>query len=679
MLPDSDSQLAAALRDRYRIERELGRGGMATVYLAHDPRHDRHVALKVLHPDFAQTVGADRFLREIRLAAQLQHPHILPIFDSGSDAGRLWYAMPYVAGETLRDRLRREVQLDVEAAVRIASETADALDYAHAHGVVHRDIKPENILLTGRSPESGLPRAGGCHALVADFGIAHVADAGSGQRLTETGLVLGTPAYMSPEQAAGERAIDARSDVYALGCVLYEMLVGEPPYTGPTTQAIIARCLTNPIPSVRAARPTVPTSLEAVVSRALAKVPADRWPSAADFGRALRRAVGHEEEPSKWRAVTRSRAFRLSLVGAGLVAVVGIFATDGVIARAPRSRATPAESPTRTVASRGDPQTLALYRQGTEQMRRRTQGSLLRSIALFTEATRRDSGFALGWVGLAQALGWARTWEFDVPGVPSDSLLARRIDATERAIQLDSLDPAVWLLRSGVAAAVDPTSRDVALDAVRRALALDSLNADAWQRLGVIREELGDGDGALHALRRSVALNQGAGPGLPFLSNHFYWWRQFDSALVWARRAVATSPTFPYAWEVLGAAALESDSLDRAEAAYEAARRLDTGPTAVRALEGLAEVSVRRGDTTRARRYIVEAESLVARRRLSDHAAIAIGSAHAAAGEPSRALAWLERYRPRGDLHFQLHLRRDPQLDRLRANPRFSALIARSP
>src|SRR6266545_2108701 len=224
---DGPAALQAALAARYTIERELGRGGMATVYLAKDLRHDRPVALKVLHPDLAQALGADRFQREIRLAARLQHPHILTVLDSGNDGGQLWFTMPFVDGESLRDRLRRERQLPIEDALRIAREAAQALHYAHRHEIVHRDIKPENILLTSEG-----------HTLVADFGIARALRADEGEeRLTETGMMVGTPAYMSPEQASGARELDARTDIYSLGTVLFEMLAGEPPFSGVTAQA----------------------------------------------------------------------------------------------------------------------------------------------------------------------------------------------------------------------------------------------------------------------------------------------------------------------------------------------------------------------------------------------------------------------------------------------------------
>ncbi|HEY7029133.1 MAG TPA: protein kinase [Gemmatimonadales bacterium] len=267
--------LTTALADRYRIERELGQGGMATVYLAQDLRHDRRVAVKVLRPELAAVIGADRFLSEIKTTANLQHPHILPLFDSGAADSFLFYVMPFVEGESLRDRLSREKQLPIPDAVRIATEVAGALDYAHRHGVIHRDIKPENILLhDGR-------------ALVADFGIALAASKAGGTRMTETGMSLGTPIYMSPEQAMGERDITARSDVYALGCVLYEMLVGEPPFTGPTAQAIVAKVVTEEPRALIPKRHTIPANVEAATLTALEKLPADRFASAAEFAAAL--------------------------------------------------------------------------------------------------------------------------------------------------------------------------------------------------------------------------------------------------------------------------------------------------------------------------------------------------------------------------------------------------------
>jgi eukaryotic-like serine/threonine-protein kinase len=311
-------RLRAALAGRYAIGRELGRGGMATVYLAHDLRHDRHVALKVFRPEVAAMVGARRFLAEIRTTANLQHPSIVPLFDSGTatdgeGAGGdvLFYVMPYVEGESLRDRLDREGQLPVADGVRIASAVADALAYAHGRGVVHRDIKPENILLhEGRT-------------LVADFGIALAAEQAGSGRLTETGLAVGTPLYMSPEQAAGKRQVDRRTDIFALGCVLYEMLAGEPPHTGPTAQAIMASLLVGDAEPLRSRRPSVPAHVEATVHTALQRLPADRFQDAAQFAAALadpgfrlQEAIG-APQPGR-------RGVWWSLVVAGVAVLVGV-------------------------------------------------------------------------------------------------------------------------------------------------------------------------------------------------------------------------------------------------------------------------------------------------------------------------------------------------------------------
>ncbi len=268
-------RVRAGLADRYRIERELGAGGMATVYLAQDLKHDRQVAIKVLRPELSAVIGAERFLREIKTIANLSHPHILGLIDSGEITGTAYYVMPFVEGESLRDRLAREKQLPVADAVRLASEVAAALDYAHRHGVIHRDIKPENVMLHDGS------------ALVTDFGIALAISSGGNTRMTETGMSLGTPHYMSPEQAMGEREITARSDVYALGAMTYEMLVGDPPFTGSTAQAIIAKVMTSEPAGLTAQRKSVPPAVEDAVLTALEKLPADRFATAAEFATAL--------------------------------------------------------------------------------------------------------------------------------------------------------------------------------------------------------------------------------------------------------------------------------------------------------------------------------------------------------------------------------------------------------
>ena len=314
-------RLASALESRYVVVRELGQGGMATVYLAHDIKHERDVAIKVLHPELGAALGADRFLSEIKTTARLQHPHILPLLDSGAADGLLYYVMPLVTGETLRARLERETQLPVDDALRIACDVAEALAEAHTRGVIHRDIKPENILL----------QAG--RAVVADFGIALAVQQAGGQRMTQTGLSLGTPQYMAPEQAMGERTIDARADIYALGAVTYEMLVGDPPFVGATVQAIVAKVLTERPVSPRVVRDTVPLHVERAVLKALAKLPADRFASAGAFAEAMHgaRTLDADDVASTAAATSRAmstrssvRRWQASAVVLGVIAVAAV-------------------------------------------------------------------------------------------------------------------------------------------------------------------------------------------------------------------------------------------------------------------------------------------------------------------------------------------------------------------
>jgi tetratricopeptide (TPR) repeat protein len=329
-MADVLEQLTAALADRYAVERELGRGGMATVYLAQDLKHHRPVAIKVLKPELAAALGPDRFLREIEVTAGLHHPHILPLFDSGRTGGQavrrsvesagllttqppdrlpdfLFYVMPFVEGESLRDRLERERQLPLEEALQLTREVAEALSYAHSRGVIHRDIKPENILLEGG------------HALVADFGIAKAVTAAGGERLTTTGISIGTPAYMSPEQASGTDHLDGRSDLYSLGCVLYEMLAGHPPFTGTTAHELLARHATDPVPPLRTGRATIPEPIEAAVERVLSKVPADRFATAQQFSVALQ----IDATVYRKRQRTLKTVRRVAFAAAGALLVTG--------------------------------------------------------------------------------------------------------------------------------------------------------------------------------------------------------------------------------------------------------------------------------------------------------------------------------------------------------------------
>jgi len=304
--PDGLEHARAALADRYAIERELGAGGMAVVFLARDLKHDRLVAVKVLRAEIAPLLGAERFLREIRTAARLQHPHIVGLFDSGEADGLLYYVMPYVEGESLRAVLAREPQLSLERAFNIASQVAQALAYAHRLGLVHRDIKPENILMTRATADEP------SRAMVADFGIARASSDTSGRTLTIAGLAVGTPGYMSPEQANGEPTVDARTDIYALGCVLYEMLAGHPPFVGRTVHEVLARHSRDAVPPLRTVRPDLPQGVEAAVFKALAKAPADRFQTTSEF----MESVAAPARGTEWKSRRR-----LLWAGAGVVVV----------------------------------------------------------------------------------------------------------------------------------------------------------------------------------------------------------------------------------------------------------------------------------------------------------------------------------------------------------------------
>jgi tRNA A-37 threonylcarbamoyl transferase component Bud32 len=374
--------LAHALAERYRIERELGRGGMATVYLAEDIRHHRAVAIKVLHPELGAWLGAERFNAEIRITARLQHPHILPLLDSGQVSAApgvsdelLYYVMPYVTGETLRDRLRREQQLTVDDALRITKELAAALAYAHAQGIIHRDIKPENILL---GPPNAVPPG---PALLADFGVARSLD-GAGDRLTSTGLTVGTAAYMSPEQATAERELDGRSDTYSLGCVLYEMLAGEPPFTGPNPRAILAKQLADPVRPVRRMREGVPPHVDAALARALARSPADRFADAVAFASAL-------DAP----AVTR-RPIGTRIIGVGVGALAVAVAAWTALSRPRTALGMPSVRIERFTTSAAD--TASAYLAATLQQDVTAALAESRSARVFTmDSARLPSGFAV--------------------------------------------------------------------------------------------------------------------------------------------------------------------------------------------------------------------------------------------------------------------------------------------
>ena len=763
------NQIARSLASRYRIERELGRGGMATVFLAEDLKHGRAVAIKVLHEELGAWLGAERFLAEIRITARLQHPHILPLLDSGDAGGVLYYVMPYVSGETLRARLRREKQFPVAEAVRIGKEVASALAYAHAAGVIHRDIKPENILLG--APNAGAPAP----TLLADFGIARSTDTAA-DRLTSTGITVGTPSYMSPEQATGEREIDARSDVYSLASVIYEMLAGEPPFSGANPRAILAKQLADPVRPVRRLRDGVPKNLDDALAVALGRSPADRFPNMASFAAALdggatapaprrrrlvrlaavvvvlgggatawatfvrpkpalgmpsvrieRFATAPGDTASAYLAATLKQDVTAALAGSRAARVfvmdsarlssgyavsataartadsvevtlsvtvepTGEFkgrqvvrrplgrahelpeaATDAILALIGRQRATArAERPPTTDSIAYD-----LYLKGRFLTDRRTEASTQRAVVLFRQAVQRDSGFAEGWAGLARALQQVNLRRYRVPDIPADRVLSTMYEASQRALDADSTRPFVWIARGLTFRDLEPSSRRGALLAYQKAIALDSNNADAWHYAALAWDDSLEPARAVNAWRRAVRIDPTHRLALSFLSQHYNWMHQFDSARVWADSGLRIDPTFLLARQQIALAQLYVRDTIRASENFRASIRIGKGPDEVPGWIGLAEIALLARNRRAADTLFARALALVDTLHPTLHDASGIAWGYVAFGDTARALQILERYDPTADSHFQLHLQCDAGLDPIRGLPRFKAMLIR--
>ncbi len=640
--------LEAELSDRYTIERELGRGGMASVWLARDRRHERLVAIKILHPELAGAIGVDRFVREVRLTARLQHPGIVPVFDSGilqtAERPLPWYAMAYVAGESLRTRLTRDTQLPIDDALAIVRELATALYAAHAQGVVHRDIKPENILLAdGR-------------AYLLDFGISKALSETGDERLTSTGIALGTPTYMSPEQASAER-VDARTDQYSLATVLYEMLVGEPPVTGPSAQVILARQLTEPIRPIRSVRPAVPPAVEAAVLRALERVPADRFPDVAAFIASLGATTAALPTPAGAARHTRWK------LGVAVVAVI----FGGWIAVQQLS------VPSRPSV---DPEVLALVQRGVRASGQRTPEAAADAITAFKSAIARDSTYARAWAGLARAYVFAELRRFVFPGVAADSVLRLGVAAADRALAFDTTDAEVWVAQAVVRQRIHPTDVSFSIRAARRAIALDSLNGPAWHYLGLGLAESGQMAQAIDAWRHAVRASPAYAEGVAFLAMGHYWRRQYDSAAVWADSANALDPAWLLGWTTVGYVAIERGNYVRAVDAFETGRRLTTDVEIPNTLAGRALAEARAGQGAEARATLRLADSLArGYQPTPSHTAVYLAQAYAALGNAERAIWWLRQFPRQREQHYQLHIRCDPPLAPLANEPRFRALV----
>jgi len=771
--------LVKALADRYRVERELGAGGMATVYLAEDLKHEREVALKVLQPELGAALGADRFHAEIRITARLQHPHILPLIDSGEAGGLLYYVMPFLVGGTLRDRLEREQQLPVPDAVRIAKEVASALAYAHARGIIHRDIKPENILL-GAS-DAGTPAP----ALLSDFGIARSLD--GAVRKTSTGVTLGTAAYMSPEQATAEPDVDGRSDIYSLGCVLYEALAGEPPFTGPNARAILAKTLSDPVRPVKRLRDSVPDFVDAALMTALARAPVDRFPDAAAFVAALEGDTTHSGA-LKALDRTRTRRWAKPMVAAGLLGAAAIaafawtafsrpkvanaampavrlerfttrtgdtasaylaetlqqdvtstlassrsarvfamdsaklpsgYAVAAVAVRKPDAvevRLTVSKEPDGEVVgtkvvrqplgraqalpemasnaildlvgsrrrvtkavSGGTKDSVAydLFLRGRYQTDRRTESSTQHAVSLFRAAIARDSSFGEGWAGLVRAYAQANYRGYQIPDVPRDRLVPLMLEASERALDADSTRSYVWVGRAVALREIEPTSRQAQLAALERAIELDSMNADAWYYKAVALEDSLEPDRAVDAYRYALRLDPTHRNALGFLSMHFMWARQYDSALAWANTGKRVDPAHILIRQALGMSELIVGDTARAAEDFRTEMRVSNGPDEGFSRAGLADVAMRQGDKATASSLIRETIAATDTLRPTLHDAAFLAWGLAATGDKNRAIRLLGRYTPRADAHFQLHLQRDPLLDPLRSMPAFRALLVR--
>ncbi|HZH81186.1 MAG TPA: protein kinase, partial [Gemmatimonadales bacterium] len=630
-------------------ERELAHGRTAAVFLGRDVKHDRPVAIKVLDPELAAAVGAERFLREIQLAARLRHPHIVALHDSGETDSLLYFVMPYVAGESLRARLDREPQLPIPDAVRIMGDVAQALGYAHGLGVVHRDIKPENILL-----ENG-------HALVADFGIARAITAAGSERLTETGLALGTPAYMSPEQGTEDGEVDGRSDLYALGCVGYEMLAGAPPFTGPTAQAILARHAVDPVAPIRTVRDTVPRGVEQAVLRALAKVPADRYPSATEFAEALTQPA--LEQGSSGR-IAKSRGARVALgVGVSAAATLALLVAFGLGGRReqPHARA--------PLTSNAEAYDLYLRADMLLAERQNRQNDSV-AITLFERSMALDPSFAAAEAGLARAYA-LRVSEF----APEDTAALQRAQlAADNALRLDPNLAEAHLAQARLLwGPAGHFFHERAAQEDRRALSLNPNMGRAHGSLGNIYLHMGLLDEAVAELQKTLAISPREDNALRRIAEARAYQGHYDEALRILSQVEpeANPPYWYYEMAVVLMHLGRSDSAFAVIQNYLRANPEDQGGvvTSARAVR-YALAGDRRRTEQDIQDAIVKGKGYIH----FHHAAYHIALAYALLHRPDSAVQWLRRVADGGMPCYPLFAG-DPFLDGIRQDQGFIVFL----
>ena len=655
-------RLASALGDRYAVESEIGSGGMATVYLAEDLKHRRKVAIKVLHPSLAQTVGADRFLAEIETVAALNHPHVLPLYDSGEANGLLFYVMPYVKGESLRQRLDRERQLPVNEAIRLAAEIADGLDYAHRQGVVHRDIKPGNVLLSEG------------HAVLADFGIARAITVARAERMTGTGIGVGTPLYASPEQASGDETLDGRSDIYSLGCVLYEMLSGEVPLYGATPQSIQAKRLSETPTALVLLRETVPPALDGTVARALAKVPADRWATAAEFKEALHTSrlaatPGFASTPFDLAASTsdpgapsrpargkrRVPAWLLVAVPVAVAAAVYAGMGGGFGSDAPHQ-------PT----DEDRMQAQVLVNDGAGALLQATSGApeqevlFLEALEKYQAAADLDPGQAEAYAGIARVYGWlgiTGTWPRARAYPPMEAAALRAIEIDPSSADAHrALGTKYWVF---------DWEWQKARDEYLRAVELAPEHAEAGQWLcdaAVIQADLGNADAAVALLRPAVGSDPRGRPR-DCLVTMLFLTPRFEEAAAEARLAIQDgNPNSRGLRLNLAHSLIELGRFDEALRVLEALSR--PSPLTV------AYLHARRGDAERALQLLEQVRSDRGQVHRESDAKI-----HAWVGDTDRALDLLEEQVAAQGFVFRLPS--DPAFKPLRDDPRFHRMLGK--